>query len=94
MSKNKKPESGSQTDIKNTDFASTNNAPAFIINSLADKTRFKEQAHINLMAIRAQLEILPLEVIFQHEPTGLVYFFGNIKRLVTELQELLIESQL
>ncbi|VAW60253.1 hypothetical protein MNBD_GAMMA11-3275 [hydrothermal vent metagenome] len=45
------------------------------------------------MAIRAQLEVLPNDVIFQHEPAGLVYFFGNIERLVAELQDLLIESQ-
>ncbi len=93
MSKDKKPDNGTQTENKSSDISHTNNAPAFVLNSLADKTRFKEQAHINLMAIRAQLEILPLEVIFQHDPVGLVYFFGNIERLVGELQELLIESQ-
>jgi len=82
MSKDKKTDSSSQPESKNTDFSPTNNAPAFVLNSLADKTRFKEQAHINLMAIRAQFE-----------PTALIYLFGNIERLVGELQELLIESQ-
>ena len=93
MSKNKKPDNDSRAEAQNTDYSPTNNAPAFILNSRADKTRFKEQAHINLMAIRALLEMLPSDVIFQHDPTGLIYFFGNIERLTGELQELLIESQ-
>ncbi len=93
MSKGKKPDNDSQVESKNTDFSPTNNAPAFVLNSLADKTRFKEQAHINLMAIRALLEILPHEAVYQFEPTALVYLFGNIERLVGELQDLLIESQ-
>ncbi|VAW58491.1 hypothetical protein MNBD_GAMMA11-707 [hydrothermal vent metagenome] len=93
MSKDKKPDNDSQAETKNTDFSPANNAPAFVLNSLADKTRFKEQAHINLMAIRAQLEILPTEAIFQHDPVDLVYLFGNIERQIAEMQELLIESQ-
>jgi len=93
MSKDKKPDSSSQAEAKDADFSPTNNAPAFVLNNRADKTRFKEQAHINLMAIRALLEILPNEAIYQFEPTALVYLFGNVERLVGELQELLIESQ-
>jgi len=88
MGKDKKPDSSPQAEAKDADFSSTNNAPAFVLNNRADKTRFKEQAHINLMAIRALLEILSHEAVYQFE-----YLFGNIERLIAELQDLLIESQ-
>jgi len=93
MSKDKKPDSSPQTEAKDADFSSTNNAPPFVLNSRADNTRFKEQANINLKAIRALLEVLPDEAIYQFEPSTLIYLFGNIERLVGELQNLLIESQ-
>jgi len=89
MDKDKPNAKGASSKEKTLDY----NAPVFILNPEVDKDMLKKQASRNFIAIRAMLDMLHNEAIYQHDLVDLICFFGQIERRANEVQELLITAQ-